>query len=404
MPSSTSNSDINRSQDHSEQEAIEYRQVPQQSWSVILVAASTILVVFMIGWELLARQMYHTPGSYQSSYDTMWAEERRKLDMDTHPKNNMDTHSKNNKDTHPIRLVLAGSSRMLWNADLNILEAGLHTRPLQLALPGTGPALIVEDIVENTEFDGLLLVGVTPFLFNRLDEGFFGGVALDTYKYQSPSNWIGSKLHDFLSDYFGFLDDAFALNQLLNRYTDLPIRPGAENLMSGDWKLGNVYADRQTDMWEPVEVEGSFDNTQMTNFWRGPGHLEGDPMPLEKLEEMQKSSIEFFAPLVKKLQARGGDVIFILMPSSGLYMQFAEKNNYHENVWKPMIEAFDVAGINTMEIPELSSELDIPEWSHLSRTSQDIFSERIIAHIENAYHQHTQRSIYSVMDLPEPKD
>ena len=64
-------------------------------------------------------------------------------------------------------------------ADLDILEQGLSTRPLQLAIAGTGPALFLQDIVENTDFDGLVLIGVTPFLFNRLDEGFFGEEAYE---------------------------------------------------------------------------------------------------------------------------------------------------------------------------------------------------------------------------------
>ncbi len=96
------------------------------------------------------------------------------------------------------------------------------------------------------------------------------------------------------------------------------------------------------------------------------------------------SSIEFFAPLVAKFQERGGNIIFILMPSSGLYEEFAEKSNYHEYTWKPMLEGFGAAGINTMAFPELSSNLDIPEWSHLSRESQDLWSARIISYIEEA--------------------
>ncbi|MFT5277827.1 MAG: hypothetical protein ACI97K_002433 [Glaciecola sp.] len=374
MPSSISNSETTAQTNQSLKSAvsdsniIEYREIPDRSWTAILIAASVVMLASLIAWELLARSMHHIPGSYQSSFDTMWSEERSKLDQQT----------------TPVKIVLVGSSRMLWNADLNILEKGLGARPVQLSLPGTGPALFVKDIVENTEFNGLLLVGVTPFLFNRLDEGFFGKAALDAYEYQSPSQWSGSKLHDSLSNYLGFLDDAFALSDLLERYTDLPLRAGAKKLLYEDWKLGNVYANRQTDMWKPVETVGSFDNVQITNFWKRGGQLEGDPMPLEKMQGMTSSSIEFFAPLVAKFQERGGNIIFILMPSSGLYEEFAEKSNYHEYTWKPMLEGFGAAGINTMAFPELSSDLDIPEWSHLSRESQDLWSARIISYIEEA--------------------
>ncbi len=356
MPSSTSSSDI------------PYREIPDQPWLPLLLIAAGAVIIALVFWEQLARSMHHEPGSYLGGFDAMWAEERRKLDQED----------------HDIRVVLTGSSRLLWAADLDILEDEFGHRPLQLALPGTSPALMVQDVVNNTDFDGLMLVGVTPGLFNWLGEGFFGGEALRRYRAESPSEWAGTQIDHVLNEHIGFLDEAFDLFKLLERYTALPVRPGSKNLMQEDWKLGNVFADRQTDMWAPVEIRGSFDNTQVTNFWT-PGLAPERMRSPEEMAGMAEATIAFFAPLIETLHARGGDMVFIRMPSDGLYLQRDLESDHRNNLWLPMVAGFDAAVINSMDHPELSSELDIPEWSHVSRASQDLWSSRIVDHIRSVY-------------------
>jgi len=366
MPLSTSNSNVY------------YRDIPDKSWHSIIAIAMVLIVIGLGFWEALARSMYHVPGTYQG-LGYIWADERRKLDGES-----------------DVRVVLAGSSRMLWAADLDILEDKLGTRPIQLSLPGTSPALIVQDIANNTEFNGLILVGATPRLFNSTGKGFTGGLAFDRYHNLSPSQWSGNKLHRFLSDYIGFLDDAFDLFSLLERYTSFPDRPGAEDLKTGLWKLGNFYDDYQTDMWEPVETPGSFDNIQITNFWT-PG-IERPPQTPEEMAESAQKTIEFYAPLIEKIRARGGDIVFIRMPSDGRYLDVDLETNHRELIWQPMTEGFDATAINSHDYPQLSSELDIPEWSHLSRASQDDWSRDIVPIVEQQYKAYRGQSLYDVIN------
>jgi len=376
MPSSTSNSE----NFNAEHQSNAYRIIPDKPFIKMLFIASILLVVGLILWEMLAYKMHHTPGTYQTGFESMWAEERSKLD------------SPNN-----IKVVLTGSSRILWGMDIHIIEEHLGSKPLQLALPGTGPALFVKDIVETTDFNGLLIVGVAPFLFNRMDEGYFGKGALDAYNQQSPSGYTGAKLHDFLSDYIAFLDDAFSMPELLERYTQLPYRPGSKKLLNEQWKLGNIYQERLTEMWQPVEQVGSFDNTQITNFWSG--GLSRKPPPAKKINEMAQISIEYYKPLIAKIRKRGGDILFLRMPSSGDYLKFDLNSDYYNQMWQPMIEGLDVTAINAMDYPELSSELDTPEWSHLSRKSQDIFSHKIVDFIDQAYQKKRGKSVFELLNL-----
>lgn len=376
MPLSTSSSDI------------PYRKIPERNWRLAWLLCVALLIPALSGWEFVARSMHHLPGNYDgyTNFTTQWAEERRKLDQTD----------------HGFRVLLLGSSRMLWAADLNILEQELGTRPLQLAIAGTGPALMLQSVVEDTDFDGLMLVGVTPFLFNRLDEGAFGKDALRWYEGASPSEYVGYRIHSLLSAYLGFLDDGFKLFSMIDHYSDLPERDGVVDLNAEDWKLGDHYGDRQTDLWPPVEVEGSFDNEQILAFWRD--GLIRDPEPPEEMEKMATEAVEFFAPLVERLRERGGDVVFIRMPSSGKYLDHDLATRYRELTWSPMADGIDAVWINSMDYGELSSELEIPEWSHLSRRSQDDFSRRIIPVLEQTYLEVRGRSIRDIIDAPARTD
>ncbi|MEW6999287.1 hypothetical protein AADZ86_16500 [Colwelliaceae bacterium BS250] len=372
MPSSISNSNI------------VYRIVPEQPWAKIVIIAFVGVLLLLVGWELLARKMHHQPGGYLSGMDAMWADERRKLD----------------DPEHDIRVVLTGSSRMLWAADLNIMEQQLGTRPLQLSLPGTSPALFVADIVENTNFNGIILVGVTPFLFNWLTEGYFGHDAFARYHHESPAQWLSTKLHDPLAKNLGFIDEGFSLFELIDHYLVLPAREGAKVLNQQGWKLGDTFDDRQTDMWAPIEQRGSFDNQQILNFWL-PG-IDKIKTP-DEMASMAQEAIDYFSPLITRLKARGGDMVFIRMPSSGLYLERDIKSNHQKYLWLPMIKGFNAPAINTMNFEQLSTNLEIPEWSHLSRKSQDEWSERIIPYIKDAYSSVRKKDINDVLKLGKEK-
>ena len=179
-----------------------------------------------------------------------------------------------------------------------------------------------------------------------------------------------------------------------------PNREGSAVSNDKGWKLGNNYKDRQTDMWAPIEIDGSFDNEQMKIFWRA-GFRGG--MPDEsKMAGMQKSATSFFLPLIEKLRDRGGDMVFIRMPGREDYEDNAEKAEYRSRVWEPMIETLDVVSIHSMDHPDLSSKLEIPEWSHLSRKSQDSWSSIIFDYVEPEYEKRRNKTIYEIMEVEAP--
>jgi hypothetical protein len=380
MPSSTSSSDpVDTS-------AVAYRQIPDRPWPRVLLFAGVITVVGLAAWEVLARSMHHLPGTYTDTGDG-WAMERRKLD----------------DPDHDVRVVLAGSSRLLWAADLDILEEELGTRPLQLALQGTSPRIIVEHLVNSTDFDGLILVGYTPILFNLPGGGDMGRVSLDAYEQNAPGKRVGYLIYRRLSDYLGFIDESFELFSLVDRYASpkLPVRDGAWDLDAVGFKLGDMYADRQTDLWEPVETPGSFEWQQIIRFWdEMVEEMEG--MAPERLAELAEDANSFFAPLVEEMRSRGGDIVFIRMPSGGEFRRLELEGDFDTHLWGPHVEGLDALSIDTWDYPELSSDLEIPEWSHFSRRSQDDWSRAVVPTLVDRYREFRGRDLHEMLGIPEP--
>ena len=58
--------------------------------------------------------------------------------------------------------MIIGSSRILWDSNLDVWEEMTGRRPIQLALPGTNPRQFLEDFANDSSFNGFLVVGVTP--------------------------------------------------------------------------------------------------------------------------------------------------------------------------------------------------------------------------------------------------
>lgn len=67
-------------------------------------------------------------------------------------------------------VVILGSSRTGFNFNTHIWEEVQGLKPINLSTDGKTPMPFFEDIVENTNFAGTIVMGVTPLLFfqNRM--------------------------------------------------------------------------------------------------------------------------------------------------------------------------------------------------------------------------------------------
>src|SRR5687767_13602686 len=130
MHSSTSNSDF-------------VRTIPDVPWRGLLAAVALLSTAAVVAWEFHARASGYKP-TLNDTPD-LWAEARGTVKPDS--------------------VVLLGTSRMLFDIDLDVLEQGLGQRPTQLAIVGSSPFPILADLAADETFRATVLLDVVPAMY-----------------------------------------------------------------------------------------------------------------------------------------------------------------------------------------------------------------------------------------------
>ncbi len=321
-----------------------------------------MIVVIVIGcWELYLRSI-----GISNSFDDnepLWAYKR--AEIYDRPENST---------------FFIGSSRIKFDIDLKTWEDETGEKPVQLALVGTSPQLILKDLANDKNFKGKLIVDATEFVLFTRDSGDQENAkkSIAYFKKRTPDQIASFYVDYVLQSGFVFLESKqFSLNTLLNK---LPAgkRKGVDAAFSG-FPIGFEPSsfDRQNIMSQDF-LNDTGRQIIMKNNWRKFGLLDttagirGDS--LQNVFKDVKSSIN-------KIQARGGVVIFIRPPSSG-EMREAEKKAYPRNIyWDGLLAYTNNSGIHFEDYPEMTHFI-CPEWSHLSPKDAATFTKSLIKILE----------------------
>lgn len=315
------------------------------------------LSVFSLGsWEFYWRSQNFYPTLDDN--EALWSTQRARVEKS------------NEQD-----VLLIGSSRVLFDIQLDEWEKETGKRPIQLACVGSSPLPVFHDLVENTNFNGTILVGVTPGLFFST-----------TFPKAQPWEWPQSRVDYYykrtyaqranhaislpLQENFAFLSedegvDGLNLKELLgkikvgNRIPD-PMPPFHE--------FGEIAKDRNLKMKEIAVIDTAYANS-VKKVWIFFG--KGAPPP------DKEATMTFFLADLKKFKARGGKVILVRCPSSGGVrmgenMGLPRAEFYDDLVQKARVKSYH------FEDYEKFKNLECPEWSHLSATDAQFFTTELV--------------------------
>jgi hypothetical protein len=264
---------------------------------------------------------------------------------------------------------------------LPVWERITGERPIQLALQGTSAVPALEDLADDRNFTGHLLVGVAPELFFS---GFaYRGDVFPYYHKQTPSqrsgNWLSKHL---LEPAFAFYDPDFALGKVIRRQP-WPLRPGMQK-NSDVRKLLVQDADRNSRMWSKVELDPAYRaiarGIWLEHFGKPPPSMD-TPQKLQKVIDTQ---IDRAVVAVVKLRARGVQVLFVRPPSIGPYYAFEQHVFPRATTWDVLLRRTGVPGIHFEDYPQLQG-YDQPEWSHLSASEANRFTAQLVPIIQRDF-------------------
>ncbi|MCO6479990.1 MAG: hypothetical protein J5I94_25355 [Phaeodactylibacter sp.] len=303
-----------------------------------------IATVFLLAWEGFWRSRGFIP-TYNDD-KALWAVKRKEV-----------------YEPQGGATVFIGSSRIKFNLDIPTWEKITGEQAVQLALVGTSPILTLQDLAEDENFTGKLVVDVTEPLFFSQNPAFHQSAkeSVAYYHKQTPAEKASSAISLALESRLAFLEERrFSLNTLLNDIP-LPNRPGVfqfpafpkgfewntfgrQTYMSDMFLSDSAAIKRQTDIWAML--------------------IMGNPEPPIAGKELD-GVLAGIKASVDKIRSRGGKVIFVRTPSSGP-MEAAEQKGFpREQYWGRLLNITNAPGIHYKDYPETAHYI-CPEWSHLS--------------------------------------
>jgi len=321
------------------------------------IFAILLSIVGLISWEMYWRSQGLYPNLDENK--DLWAQERAKvgslIDQD---------------------VILLGSSRVLFDIQKDEWEKVTGRLPIQLASAGSSPLPMFRDIVENTEFSGTVIVGVTPGLFFST-----------TYPLAQPMDWPQKRV-----DYYHDRTYAQQLNYCLSAplqknlvlmsanetewHNDIDLKALIKRIKVGN-RIGegmppfHNFMDARSDRNVSMTLQTSSDTTfanSIKKVWQFYG--EGAPPP------DKESTMAFFLEDVKKFRYRGGNLILLRCPSTGGARAGENAGLPRSEYWDLLIAESKSKAYHFEDYESLKN-FDCPEWSHLSAADAKIFTTEI---------------------------
>lgn len=330
-----------------------------QSKNFLKAAILTIAIViaFLFFWEGYWRSRGFTI-SYNDGKQ-LWAEQRKHI------------YEPADQST-----VFIGSSRIKFDLDLPTWKALTGEHPVQLAMVGTSPRPLLDDLANDEQFKGKLIIDVTEPLFfsrNTMRTGRRAKEGIDFYKKATPSERASTCIDFGLESEIVFLEEEkFALNELLDRIP-LAKRPGVFEVPPFPLEFEENSYDRMSFM-TPMFVNDTLLQRRQIENWKILGAL--DTTPAIKGDSLE-SVFKEVKTCIDKIRSRGGEVMFVRTPSSGGYLETEHKVFPRDEYWNRLLEYTNTPGIYFSDYPEIAS-FTCPEWSHLSPKDRITYTENLV--------------------------
>jgi hypothetical protein len=355
---------------HSSTSNSEYlRPIPDVPWRRLLVAVVAIVATATAAWEFHARSSGYAP-TLNDTPD-LWAEARSSVQPDS--------------------IVLLGTSRMLFDIDLDVIEQGLGKRPTQLAIVGSSPFPVLADLANDESFRGTVVVDIVPAMYLAP-----GGPPVEAsqkavrrYREWNYAQKWSHRLGVALESRLAFLQqEDLALGKLLERIR-VPNR--ANTLIAPELPpyFYELDRDRRARMVAEAAVVGSPLQQRVANGWLPLFSVPPPPtfIPPEQFAQMMGQVVESrfreTAQHVAKIRERGGHVIFVRLPVTGPLVEREEQLAPLAHTWQRLVHESKVPAINFADHAELSA-FECPEWSHLSAEDSVEFTRRLVPHLRIA--------------------
>ncbi len=318
------------------------------------LVACTLILLF--AWEITLRGLGFRPSVRDT--DILWSKERVKVIS--------------------RQAALVGASRFtaaMYPENLTQIFDGKV--PVQLAKDGSQALYPFFNLADDSEFNGIVMVSVVPGSFYQSLAAWAkpGWTArFECMKKCSVLSRIENTLRIPLQEKFSFYAPENSLSVLLQHLLDKKtVLPGFE--LDPPWGQRDLFQrDRTKKAADVKALWKESDLNQLREFWPfivenwdAPSRLQGNDLD-NHLESIQVA--------INKIHNRGGQVIFISLPSEGKLREAEGKFFPRAEYWDKLASLDNALFINSYDFPEFS-KFKTTDDSHFSPSDAPRFSKKL---------------------------
>ena len=335
MPSSTSSSKgAETAQDR----------VPNGPWLKTWAVAFAIMAILLGGMEIFWRARGFQPSVKDNA--ELWSQWRSKLDM---------------KGENSV--VLIGSSRTQVGVNPRVLAQSLGDAVVvQLAIDGSSPIPVLQDLAEDQSFGGVVICEVAPTMFF--------GLARDSES--KPSEWLRRHRGRSLISAWEVPARAAIESHCVVFLPQLSPAHLLESLLHGELP-GPHYVRMEPDRLKVADFS-TVDRARVLEKWRLRFTAMGQTPTAAELRR-RLASID---ACVRSIQRRGGEVVFLHMVSSDAVREVEERRFPRHDYWDVFARSTSGVAIHYADVPSLSAFI-CGDGSHLDGIQAQSFSKALAA-------------------------
>jgi hypothetical protein len=317
-------------------------EVLRGNWLRTWAIALSLLFVLLFLWEGAWRARGFVPMMADSP--ALWANVRRQVKPDS--------------------VVIIGSSRSAVGIDPRLYEQLTGKKTLQLSITAASPLPVLKHFAADESFKGTIICELVE------------NAILIGYDEPRSQMYINESKNESLVRLLEFRADSFLQQHLVSAMPELNPYQVLKSVFSGELPHPPhvyMYPDRtRLSDFSKVDVQKVIANglKGVTNL--GQGRF-SKTLFMEMAAKMEED--------VRRIQSRGGRVVFVRMPTSGVQWS-------HTEVVAPKVEFWDAFAAQTSAItihfkdyPELA-DIDCPDYSHIDKRDVPRFTTALAKIIE----------------------
>lgn len=276
-------------------------------------------------------------------------------------------------------VIILGSSRTGFNFNTHVWEEVQGLKPINLTTDGKTPMPFLEDIVENTDFNGTIILGVTPPLFfSGPESGFWSDSKqwVTHYHKETYAQKLGQEISKPLQrnllllttselDFYNELD----LKSLINRIS-------LKTRIEDNWRLPKFKTndeDRNLIMVQAMTKDQDY-AAEVQAAWTT--FLPTLP-PYEVIAEGMPPMMNFFTDLITTFKERGGKIVFIRHKSEPEWKKHVDGFMPRDKVWDVFLEQAESPGYHFLDYPFMQIHT-LPDWSHMAPESAKQYTRDMV--------------------------